>query len=383
MKNRVPFSLTMIAATASVLLASCSPAGSEPDPGKVFQTDKAKFRVVRVAGSLEHPWSLAFLPNGDMLVTERAGRLRLISGGKVRRQPIAGVPAVVASGQGGLLDVILDPGFAKNRLIYLSYAGRQRGGANTHVMRARYSAKGLTDQKVIFRAEPAANRGVHYGSRLAFGRDGMLYVTVGERGDPDRAQDLSSHNGSVIRIRPDGSVPPDNPFVGEADVRPEIYSYGHRNPQGLAVHPDTGAVWAQEHGPRGGDEVNLIRRGVNYGWPVITFGRAYSGFSIGEGTHKTGMAQPMWKWVPSIAPSGMMFYSGTKFPGWRGNLFVGALKDELVARLEMKGGKIVSEERLLTGAIGRIRDLRQGPDGLVYLLNDESDGAVYRLEPAG
>lgn len=369
-------------AALTAILVSCTPAESNHAPDKIYVTDKARFRVVRITAGLEHPWGIAFLPNGDMLVTERPGRMRLIQGGMLRKAALTGTPPVIAEGQGGLLDVVLDPGFASNRLIYFSYAGRLGSGANTHVMRARYAPEGLSKQKVIFRAQPTAHSGVHYGSRLAFGRDGMLYVTVGERGDSDRAQSLATHNGSVIRIRPDGSVPPDNPFVGRKDARPEIYSYGHRNPQGLAVDPANGKIWAQEHGPRGGDEVNLIRPGVNYGWPVITYGRAYSGFSIGEGTHKDGMAQPHWKWVPSIAPSGMTFYKGDKFPGWKGSLFVGALKDVLIARLEFAGGRIVKEERLLTDVLGRIRDIREGPDGLIYILTDRDDGGLYRLEPA-
>ena len=240
----------------------------------------------------------------------------------------------------------------------------------------------LDDLEVIFTAEPLVRSSKHFGSRLAFDREGHLFVTVGERGQDDRAQDLGDHNGSVIRLHPDGSVPADNPFVGRADARPEIYSYGHRNPQGMAVHPETGAVWTQEHGPRGGDEVNLVRPGVNYGWPVITHGIDYSGLPVGEGTHKEGMAQPVHYWDPSIAPSGMAFYTGDAFPEWQGDLFIGALRDQLLVRLELDGERVVAEERLLEDAIGRIRDVETGPDGFLYLLTDERDGALYRLEPA-
>jgi glucose/arabinose dehydrogenase len=280
------------------------------------------------------------------------------------------------------LDVALDPEFAANRLVYLSYAAEGAGGNSTRVARARLEGARLEDLEVIFTAEPLVSSSKHFGSRLAFDRQNHLFVTVGERGQDDRAQDLGDHNGSVIRLHPDGSVPADNPFVGRADARPEIYSYGHRNPQGMAVHPESGAVWTQEHGPRGGDEVNLVRPGVNYGWPVITHGIGYSGLPVGEGIHKEGMAQPVHYWDPSIAPSGMAFYTGDAFPEWQGDLFVGALKDQLLARLELDGERVVAEERLLEGAIGRIRDVETGPDGFLYLLTDERDGALYRLEPA-
>jgi glucose/arabinose dehydrogenase len=249
------------------------------------------------------------------------------------------------------------------------------------VLRARLGEGRLEDPEVIFTALPLVSSSKHFGSRLAFGPQGHLFITVGERGQDDRAQDLADLNGSVIRLRPDGSVPEDNPFVGRADARPEIFSYGHRNPQGMAVHPETGDVWTHEHGPRGGDEVNLIRPGVNYGWPVITHGISYAGFPIGEGEAKPGMAQPLHYWVPSIAPSGMAFYTGDAFPEWRGDLFVGALVQKHLARLELDGERVVAEERLLERAIGRIRDVETGPDGFLYLLTDEADGELYRLEP--
>jgi glucose/arabinose dehydrogenase len=374
---------------AGALVAGC---GSQSDaaPQGPVSSEQATFELVTVAGGLEHPWGMAFLPNGDLLITERAGRLRLLRAGALESpragahepESIAGVPEVYASGQGGLLDVALDPEFAANQLVYLSYAAEGDGGNSTRVARARLGEGRLEDLEVIFTAEPLVSSSKHFGSRLAFDRQNHLFITVGERGQDDRAQDLDDHNGSVIRLHPDGSVPADNPFVGRADARPEIYSYGHRNPQGMAVHPESGAVWTQEHGPRGGDEVNLVRPGVNYGWPVITHGIGYSGFPVGEGTHKEGMAQPVHYWDPSIAPSGMAFYTGDAFPEWQGDLFVGALKDQLLARLELDGERVVAEERLLEGAIGRIRDVETGPDGFLYLLTDERDGALYRLEPA-
>jgi glucose/arabinose dehydrogenase len=374
---------------AGALAAGCS-GQSDAAPKGPISSQQATLELVTVAGGLEHPWGMAFLPDGDVLITERPGRLRLLrsdaletpGAGAPELTSIGGVPEVYASGQGGLLDVALDPDFASNRLIYLSYAAAGEGGNSTRVARARLGQGRLEDLEVIFTALPLVRSSKHFGSRLAFDPAGHLFITVGERGQDDRAQDLADMNGSVIRLRPDGSVPQDNPFVGRADARPEIFSYGHRNPQGMAVHPETGEVWTQEHGPRGGDEVNLIRAGVNYGWPVITYGIDYSGLPVGEGTHKEGMAQPVYYWDPSIAPSGMAFYTGDAFPEWRGDLFIGALKFELLARLELDGERVVAEERLLEGAIGRIRDVETGPDGFLYLLTDESDGGLYRLEPA-
>ncbi|MGI9436380.1 MAG: PQQ-dependent sugar dehydrogenase, partial [Geminicoccaceae bacterium] len=298
---------------------------------------------------------------------------------------ISGVPEVFAKGQGGLLDVAIDPAFADNSLVYLSYSGVDEDGrSSTRVARGRLVGGELLDVEVVFRSNSASSGGVHWGSRLAFDRAGDLFVTVGERGNPDTAQNLERHGGSVIRIKPDGSAPDDNPFIGQSGALPEIYSFGHRNPQGLAIHPETGRIWTQEHGPRGGDEVNLIEPGVNYGWPEITWGINYSGEPIGKGLRELeGMAQPVHFWDPSIAPSGMMFYDGDAFPEWQGDLFVGALKFRLLARLEMDGDRVVAEERLIEGMIGRIRDVRTGPDGFVYILTDESNGGLYRLVPSG
>ncbi|MCZ6452717.1 MAG: PQQ-dependent sugar dehydrogenase [Alphaproteobacteria bacterium] len=355
---------------------------SAPAHTQIVNSQKQAFRPVVVAAGLEHPWSMAFLPDGRVLVTERPGRLRLIVNGRLQAAPVSGVPKVVARGQGGLLDVVLHPDYADNGWIYLSFAAPSPRGAHTAVVRARLDGNRLVDLKTIFRANNVAGGRVHFGSRLAFGGDGKLYVTVGERGDSDRAQDLDSHNGTTVRLNDDGTVPGDNPFLNTAGALPETYSYGHRNSQGMARHPVSGDIWLNEHGPQGGDEINIVRAGVNYGWPVITYGRSYAGFSIGEGSEKPGMAQPILHWTPSIAPSGMAFYTGDKFPAWRGNLFVGSLKFRHLVRLELDGERVVSQERLLEGAFGRVRDVRQGPDGLLYLLTDENEGALIRLEPA-
>jgi glucose/arabinose dehydrogenase len=364
-----------------VLTLGCERAPVAEVPDAPVVSRQATFRVVEIVGGLEHPWGMAFLPDGDLLITERPGRLRILRDGALNPAPLEGVPEVYASGQGGLLDVALDPDFATNQLVYLSYAAEGDHGAGTRVARARLSDGRLEDLQVIFEGL-MVDSDHHFGSRLGFDRDGFLFVTLGERGRSKRAQDLDALAGKVVRLHPDGSVPADNPFVGRADAAPEVFSYGHRNPQGLAIHPETGRVWVEEHGPLGGDEVNVARAGVNYGWPVITYGRAYSGLPIGEGSEKEGMAQPLHYWVPSISPSGMAFYQGDAFPQWQGDLFVGALSGELLARLELDGERVVEEERLLDGVLGRIRDVRVGPDGYLYLLTDESDGGLYRLEPA-
>ncbi|MCZ6592066.1 MAG: PQQ-dependent sugar dehydrogenase [Alphaproteobacteria bacterium] len=372
-----PTSRILSGLTLVVAIAVSAPAHTQ-----IVNSQKQAFRPVVVAAGLEHPWSMAFLPDGRVLVTERPGRLRLIVNGRLQAAPVSGVPKVVARGQGGLLDVVLHPDYADNGWIYLSFAAPSPRGAHTAVVRARLDGNRLVDLKTIFRANNVAGGRVHFGSRLAFGGDGKLYVTVGERGDSDRAQDLDSHNGTTVRLNDDGTVPGDNPFLNTAGALPETYSYGHRNSQGMARHPVSGEIWLSEHGPQGGDEINIVRAGVNYGWPVITYGRSYAGFSIGEGSKKPGMAQPILHWTPSIAPSGMAFYTGDKFPAWRGNLFVGSLKFRHLVRLELDGERVVSQERLLEGAFGRVRDVRQGPDGLLYLLTDENEGALIRLEPA-
>ena len=360
----------------------CGLAATDAALAQKFSSEQHEFRLVTVAQGLVHPWSLAFLPSGDMLVTERVGRLRLIQNGKLNPNSIPGVPEVALGGQGGLLDVTLHPNFAENRLIYLSYTGAGDGGSGTEVTRARLVDGALVDLKPILVVRPKSHGGRHFGSRLLFGRDGYLYVTAGERASRDRAQDLGDLAGSVLRITDDGGVPPDNPFVGQPGARPEIYTYGNRNPQGLAMHPETGQIWESEHGPRGGDEINLLVPGTNYGWPVITYGRSYSGSRIGEGTSKAGMAQPIRYWgVPSISPSGLAFYTGEDFSSWRGNLFLGALSGRALIRLVLDGTKIVHEERLLLDFGERVRDVRQGPDGRLYLLTDAPNGALLRLDP--
>jgi glucose/arabinose dehydrogenase len=371
-----------LALAALPLVATAIAAAPALGQDKVYRSEKAAFRLHIVAGGLENPWGLAFLPGGDMLVTERPGRLRLIKDGKLIKAPIAGVPGVVARGQGGLLDVVAHPRFAETRVIYLTYSGRGPDGVGTHVARAKFDGSRLADVEVIFSAEPRSSGGAHFGSRIVFDREGLMYVTSGERQEADNAQSLSTHTGKVLRLTDEGKVPPGNPFVNRPGAKPEIFTYGHRNPQGIARHPETGAIWAVEHGARGGDEINILKGGTNYGWPVITYGRSYAGFSIGEGTHKPGMAQPIKYWVPSIAPSGMAFYTGDKFPAWKGNLFVGALVLTHLNRLTLDGDNVVGEERLLKEWDQRIRDVRNGPDGYLYILTDEDPGVLARLEPA-
>ena len=353
-------------------------------PERGVAQSSQSLRAATVTEGLEYPWGLAFLPDGRMLVTERPGRLRLVDAdGRLHPQPVSGVPAVAAVGQGGLLDVALHPDFARNGWIYLSYAAQGEGGYGTEVVRARLEGQSLRDLKVVFSMRPKTTTGHHFGSRLVFDRQGYLYITLGDRGDMGRAQRLDDHAGSVIRLHDDGRVPADNPFVALPNALPEKFTLGNRNIQGAALHPATGALWAHEHGPQGGDEINVIRAGVNYGWPVATYGRNYgSGTPIGEGTHMAGTAQPLLQWTPSIAPSGMAFYRGDKFPAWRGNLFVGALRGQMLVRLELDGERIVREERLLENKVGRIRDVRNGPDGYLYLLIDDARGRIVRLEPA-
>ncbi len=348
----------------------------------IERSKQAKFRIVTLAKGLSHPWSLAFLPNRDMLVTERSGRLRVIRNGILDTKPVSGLPKIAVGGQGGLLSVTPHPDFKSNKLIYLSYSARGSGGYGTEVARAQFDGMRLTDLKVIFRARPKTSSRAHFGSRLLFDRDGYLYVTLGEKFSLRQAQKLSSHLGAIIRLRDDGSVPPDNPFVNRSGALPEIYTYGHRNVQGLALHPKTGKMWAHEHGPRGGDEVNILKPGANYGWPSITYGIDYSGAIISKRKKAPGMEQPIVYWDPSIAPSGMAFYSGDKFPEWKGDLFVGALGHTHLRRLELKGEQVVEQEALLKSLGERIRDVVSGPDGFLYVLTDSSNGRVLRLEPA-
>ena len=377
---RNPVVPVLVAAATGAALALFPPVSQ----GQTIKTQEHVVRVVKVVEGLEYPWGLAFLPDGRMLVTERPGRLRFVGkDGKLDPQPVAALPVIAAHGQGGLLDVALHPRFPQNGLVYLSYAARGDGGVGTEVARGRLSGYRLENVEVIFRQQPKGSTGRHFGSRLLFDREGYLYITLGDRGEMERAQKADDHAGSVIRLHDDGRVPADNPFVGRPGWKPEKYTFGNRNLQGAALHPRTGLLWTHEHGPQGGDEVNVIRPGVNYGWPVITYGVNYGiGTRIGEGAQKAGMAQPLYYWVPSIAPSGMAFYTGDRFPGWRGDLFVGALRDQMLVRLTLDGEKVVSEERMLKNVLGRIRDVRNGPDGFLYLLTDESNGVLARIEPA-
>jgi glucose/arabinose dehydrogenase len=341
--------------------------------------------LVTVTSGLEHPWGMAFLPDGRVLVTERPGRLRIIERDGKTGPPISGVPPVDAKGQGGLLDVALDPAFATNRLVYLSYSEPREGGNGTSVARGVLEGGGLTGVQVIFRQQPAMQGGYHFGSRLVFDRGGRLFITLGERNvGRAQAQTLDNTIGKVVRINSDGSIPPDNPFVGREGALPEIWSYGHRNVQGAALHPVTGELWANEHGPKGGDELNRVLPGRNYGWPTVSYGVEYSGAKISDSGTAPGIEPPAHYWVPSIATSGLMFYTGERFPAWRGCVFVGGLKSQQLVRLRLDGDRVVEEERLLRGVIKeRVRDVEQGPDGYIYLLTDEDNGRLLRLQPAG
>jgi aldose sugar dehydrogenase len=373
-------------ALVAALLAGPGPAGAEITNAPAAKS-KSAVKVETFASGLANPWGLAFLPDGRLLVTERPGRMRLIGKDGRLSPPLKGVPTVFTSRQGGLLDVALGHDFASSRLVYFSFAEPRAGGTNgTSVARAKLVAEEdgarLDDVKVVFRQEPATTGGMHFGSRLVFARDGNLFVTLGERFQRDKAQDLGNHYGKVVRIRPDGSVPPDNPFTNKAGAQPELWSYGHRNPQAAALNPGSGKLWVVEHGARGGDEVNIPQAGKNYGWPVITYGRDYTFLKIGEGTAKAGMEQPVYYWDPSIAPSGMAFYTGNLFPEWKGNLFVGALAGRALHRLVLVGERVVGEEQLLGDLGERIRDVRNGPDGALWLLTDSSEGRVLRVVPA-
>lgn len=345
----------------------------------VHDSELVRFRIVEVVGDLSHPWGMAFLPNGAIIVTERSGTVKLVQDG--RSTDIQGAPAVAANGQGGLLDVALHPEFERNRLVYFTYSARDSAGFGTRVGRAPLDGQTLELFEVLFSMEEFSTATHHFGSRMAFGEDGTLYFTIGDRGDRNRAPDLNQHAGKVLRINDDGGVPQDNPFVGQEGVRPEIFSYGHRNPQGIAVDPATGTVWEHEHGPRGGDEVNIIRPGANYGWPEITYGREYSGAYIAPDS-KDGLEQPVIHWTPSIAPSGLAFYSADHIPEWKGNLFAGALAGKELRRIVVNDREVVHQERLLVGVVGRIRDVSQGPDGNIWILTDESPGSLIRIEPA-
>lgn len=375
-----------VLAVAPVLALAAAPALAVDE---TFETEGPAIAVTTVADGLDHPWALAFLPDGTMLVTERSGALRHVTADGTVSAPIAGVPEVDARGQGGLLDVTLDPDFAASRLVYLSYAEAGDGGNGTAVARGALDAGNgaLTNVEVIFRQQPKLPSTGHFGSRIVFDRAGHMFVTLGERSRDQfrgQAQDLDSHLGKVVRLNPDGSVPEDNPFVGQAGALPEIWSYGHRNPQAAAINPASGVLWEIEHGPRGGDELNVVAPGVNYGWPVVSVGINYDGSPVGSGaSHAEGMRDAIYTWTPVIAPSGMMFYGGEAFPAWQGDLFVGGLRSTALVRLALDGDKVAHEERLLEDLGLRIRDVAEGPDGAIYVVTDEGDGAILRIAPAG
>ncbi|OYZ90841.1 MAG: hypothetical protein B7Y01_02365 [Xanthobacter sp. 17-67-6] len=376
-------SLAAVALGLACLFLVSAPALSQP---RAAATESVNFagetvHISRFAGGLENPWSIAFLPDGRLLVTERPGRLRVVGRDGRLSPPVTGLPQVFARGQGGLLDVALAPDFATSRMVYFSYAEPRTDGAGTAVARGRLTGNlaRLDGVEVIFRQQPSGSGSNHFGSRLAFARDGTLFITLGDRYTMrDSAQDLSTTIGKVVRINPDGTIPEDNPFRATAGARPEIWSYGHRNVQSAAISPVDGRLWTVEHGARGGDEVNIPQAGRNYGWPVITYGRDYSGARIGEGTSKSGMEQPVFYWDPSIAPSGAAFYSGP-LSRWRNDLFVGALAGMALVRLHVEDGKVTGEDRLALNK--RIRDVRMGPDGALWLAVDDNEGEILRIVP--
>ena len=350
-----------------------------------FPSRLGVLRVEPVAQGLSNPWAMAFLPDGRMLVSERSGQLRVVTAQGRIGKPLSDVPAVAARGQGGLLDVVLAPDFTRSQLIYFSYAEPRDDGNGTAVARGRLVLAGdggaLEDVQVIFRQQPTIASSAHFGSRLVFARDGTLFVTLGDRYvGKDQAPLKDNHVGKVVRITTEGKAAADNPFVNKPGAMPELWSVGHRNPQGAALHPVTGQLWITEHGPKGGDEINAPKPGLDYGWPQICYCVDYSGAAMGTGKSElTGLEQPQWHWTLSIAPSGLAFYNHERFPAWRGKLFAGSLKFGLLAMLTLDGEKVVAEERLLEGLNQRIRDVRQGPDGALYLLTDSSDGSILRV----
>jgi glucose/arabinose dehydrogenase len=388
---------TVLALTFGVMIASPVAAqdlrGSPPLPElpQDYATSDYAIRVVQLAAGLSNPWSMQFLPNGDMLITERAGRLRIVRNGVLDADPIAGVPQVRTTILGGLLDVLLHPDFESNRTLYLSFSkGIDEDRSTTAIVRGEFDGQALRNVEEIFVASTRSTSPTNFGGRMVFGRDGHLYMAIGERQEQDRAQDPLDHGGKVIRLRDDGSVPEDNPFVGIDGYLPEIYSLGHRSPQGLAVHPVTGEIWANEHGPLGGDEINIVKAGRNYGWPIISYGTDYDGTQITDTglTARAGLEQPFMYWVPSIAISGLSFYSGDAFPGWQGNALVGSL---MAGRIRWTGhmqritftddGRHITREPMLTQIRQRVRDVRPGPDGLIYVLTDQNPGVLLRIEP--
>lgn len=372
--------MRVVASCLSAVLAG----GTALAQSDIHETEQADFTVETVASGLEFPWSLAFLPDGDMLVSEREGRLRYIEDGTLREAAVEGLPEIFVDGQGGLLGLALHPDFAENRFVYFAYSEGDIGANHTALARGRLAEDGsaLADVETLFRVNFDKQRGYHFGGRILFLEDGTLLLTLGEGARySEEAQNLDNHLGTIVRLNADGTVPFDNPYVSANGAQPEIWSWGHRNVQGIALNPQTGSVWAHEHGAQGGDEINHIRPGRNYGWPEITYGINYDGTPISDATHAEGMEQPIWFWVPSIAPSGMAFYSGEAFPDWQDDLFVGALAGSMLVRYEVEGDRIISEEQLLTERGERIRDVQSGPDGHLYILTDDLEGSVLRLDP--
>ncbi|CFX04840.1 conserved exported protein of unknown function [Candidatus Filomicrobium marinum] len=361
-----------------IMMAMALPFVSSAEARNRMNTANGSILVETVASGLEHPWSVAYLPDGRLLVTERPGRLRIVTQDGNLSGPLKGVPEVFTSGQGGLLDVALDPAFQRNRFVYLSYAEADKNGAaSTAVARGKLDKLGLRELQVIFRQKPKVSGSKHWGSRLVFAPDRTLFITLGERFKFDPAQELSTHLGKVVRINSDGTVPEDNPFVGQQDALPEIWSYGHRNVQGAAINPETGALWVHEMGPEGGDELNVPEAGKNYGWPIVSWGDNYDGTTIPDPPTHPEFSGSVRQWTPVISPSGMTFYTADAIPGWKGSLLIGGLSSESLIRLNLKGNEVVGEERLALGV--RIRDVRQSPDGAVHLLTDEKEGKILRL----
>ncbi len=374
---------TILLAILSAAVPSVQGASSAFAATQTFSSASGPIQVETIVDGLQYPWALAFLPDGRMLVTERPGRLRIVTADGKTSEPVAGLPQVFARGQGGLLDVAVDRAFSQNRTIYFCFAEPFQSGGRTALARARL-AEGpyIEEMRIVFRQDGPVSSGNHFGCRIVQMPDNTLFLTMGDHFTTrNEAQNLSNHLGKIVRIAPDGAVPNDNPFLGRRGVKPEIWSYGHRNAQGAAINPVSGKLWMHEHGPRGGDEINIPQAGKNYGWPVIGFGIDYNGAKIHEGTQKAGMEQPIRQWTPVIAPSGMAFYTGSLFPKWKNNLFIGGLASQALVRLELDGEKVTKEERLLQEMKERIRDVRAGPDGALWLLTDSPDGQLLRLTP--
>jgi glucose/arabinose dehydrogenase len=357
--------------------------GTSPDllNKTIVNSEKLNYYIDTVATGLKNAWGLTFLPNNDLLVTERDGEIRIIRDGQLLDQMVNGVPEVFANGQGGLFEIELHPDYENNGWLYIIYAAPGEGGGNTAITRARLSGFDLIDQKVIFQAQPYFDGGNHFGGRMSFDSEGYLYFSVGERGRKENAQMLTNHCGKILRIKDDGSIPDDNPFINSPGAKPEIYTFGNRNPQGMDVHPVTGKIWTHEHGPMGGDEINIVKAGTNYGWPEVTYGKNYDGTIISDFTTKPEYSEPLHYWLPSIAPCGMSFVTGDLYEPWQGNILVGSLKFSYIARVELDGEKVVHEEKILEN-FGRMRSITQGPDGYIYV-GTEGPGMVIRIVPVG